>query len=226
VRLAVPAGASAGAYPVTVTMSASGVRTLTRQVTVRLDDVHCAGTGSSCALDLAGQADLDGTATTSAPDSGNFDGVGWSFDADLLPAAGLRTLDGVDYQMPDPTGTAKNFVTAQGQQLAVPSAGYASLHVLGSAHGGDVRSSVTVAYTDGTTADVPFVLADWASSSPPAEDTVAVGMPHRIKGGQGVDGPPVAVFATTLALDPTRSVQSVTLPDDSRAEVYAMTFAR
>ena len=42
---------------------------------------------------------------------------GWSYDADLLPAAGPVTWAGVTYQAPDPAGTAKNFVPATPEVL-------------------------------------------------------------------------------------------------------------
>jgi predicted alpha-1,2-mannosidase len=226
IKLKIPTGTAAGNYPVTVTLRAYGIKTITKTVVVELKDVACvSATGGSCALDLRSEADLDGTATTAAPDSGNFDGGGWSFDAALLPGAGATTLGGVTYALPDPSGTAKNFMTARGQQLAIPPGQYAALHVLGAAHGGDVVSSATVVYTDGISAQVPFALTDWAGSAGTNGNTISIAMDHRIKAGQGVDGPPVNLFAATLPLDPGRIVQSVTLPNNPNAEVYAATFA-
>ncbi|WP_375489419.1 GH92 family glycosyl hydrolase [uncultured Jatrophihabitans sp.] len=221
VRLEVPAGTAAGTYPVTVVMRAPGVATVTRHVTVSLQHVACASSGAQCALAL--KPDLDGTATTADPASGNFDGGGWSYDAALLPAAGSTTLGGTTYVMPNPDGTAKNFLTMRGQQFALPAGKYSTLNVIGAAHGGDVTSQAVVSYTDGTSAAVPFVLSDWASSTPASGDTVAIGMAHRIKAGQGVDGPPVNLYATTLKLDPTKTVQSIAAPNAAGAEVYAAT---
>jgi predicted alpha-1,2-mannosidase len=224
VSVSVPAGAQAGTYPVTFRFTAPGAAPVVRAVSVTLEDATCAAsTASSCALALT--PDLDGTATVADPSAGNFDGSGWSFDAALLPAAGTATIDGVAYQVPDSAGTAKNFVTARGQQLAVPAGPYATLHILGAAHGGDVTSQATITYTDGSSATVPFALTDWAGSSGRNGNTIAIAMAHRIKGGQGVDGPPVNVFATSLPLDAGKTVQAVTLPNNPDAEVYAATFA-
>jgi hypothetical protein len=223
ITVGVPAGTPAGRYPVTLRFSAPGVAAVVRPVTVTLEDAACAASAaSSCGLRLS--PDLDGTATVAAPSSGNFDGGGWSFDAALLPPAGPGTVDGVPYALPDPTGTAPNFVTAHGQQLAVPAGAYSTLHVLGAAHHGDVASQVTVTYTDGTTASAPFALTDWASSSGHNGNRVALAMDHRIKAGQGVDGPPVNLFAAAVPLASGRTVQSITLPDNAKAEVYAVTF--
>ena len=53
-------------------------------------------------------------------------------------------------------------------------------------------------------------------------NSVAIAMDHRIKGGSGVDGPPVQIFGTTVAVDPDKQLQSITLPADGRFEVYAV----
>ena len=41
-----------------------------------------------CAVDLSDDLNHDGTATVTDSDQGNFDGLGWSYDGDLLPPAG------------------------------------------------------------------------------------------------------------------------------------------
>ena len=82
-----------------------------------------------------------------------------------------------------------------------------------------MTAAVTVRYADGSTAEVPMTVGDWAGSG----GTVVLEMPHRIKAGQGVDGPPVRLFGLSLPLDPAKAVHSVTLPNDPRVEVYAIT---
>jgi hypothetical protein len=221
VSVHIPANTPAGDYPVTFTFSGSGLPTIVRHSTVSLVDASCASTaGGACELGLS--YDLDGTATTSSPNEGNFDSSGWSFDAALLPGQGSWTNNGVTYQVPDPTGTSKNFVTTSGQQLAIPAGKYATADVLGAAHGGDVVSSATITYTDGTTSDVPFALTDWAGSARNG-NTVAIAMDHRIKQNQGTDGPPVNIFREDLSLDPNKTAQSIALPNNSNAEIYAIT---
>lgn len=221
VTLGIPAGTKAGTYRVGFSWQTSGAGVVKATATVTLSDVACATTGAQCSVPLA--YDLDGTATVATPDAGNFDGSGWSYDTALLPKAGPRTIGGTTFVAPSAAGTTKNFLTARGQQLALPAGKYRSLAVIGAAHGGDVSSTAVVTYTDGTTASVPFVLSDWASSNPAEGDTAAIAMAHRIKAGQGVDGPPVTLWRTTLALDPAKNVQAVALPNASGAEVWAMT---
>ncbi|GAA0799279.1 GH92 family glycosyl hydrolase [Spirilliplanes yamanashiensis] len=223
VGVRVPAGTPAGAYPVTVTVGGAGA-TITRQATVLVRPAAaCASTADGqCAVDLAAERTKDGTATVARTTEGDFDGGGWSFDADLLPAAGTVTWGGVTYATPDPGGTAPNFVQARGQAILLPAGDRDALRLVATTHNGPVTAGVTVGYADGSVQQVPLTVADWCGSAA-AGTTTVLAMPHRIKAGQGVDGPPVALFAATIALDAGKQIRSVTLPDDPRLHVYAAT---
>ena len=94
----------------------------------------------------------------------------------------------------------------------------------GDGHNGNVDSAATVTYADGSAGTVPLRLTDWAGGAA-FGNTKAIAMDYRIKAGQGQDGPPVAIFRTELALDPSKTVRSITLPADPRLEVYALTLA-
>lgn len=220
----VPAGTAVGSYPVRVTVAAKGMEPVVRTGTVEVRTAPaCAGAGTEqCAVDLRGALNHDGTATKERPDQGDFDGQGWSYDAGLLPAPGPVTWMGVNYNAPDASGTAADFVEARGQALLLPAGTRSSLHLVAASHNGPVSTSLTVRYTDGSSADVPVTIGDWAGATP-AGSTVVLDMPHRIKAGQGVDGPPVRLFGDTAPLDRAKTVRSVTLPDDARVEVYAIT---
>lgn len=89
-------------------------------------------------------------------------------------------------------------------------------------HHGPVTTVLTVRYTDGTTADVPGSVGDWAGAAPQGS-TVVLEMPHRIKRGQGVDGPPVRLFGSSAELDASKTVRSTGLRNDPRVQVYAIT---
>ncbi|EOD68069.1 GH92 family glycosyl hydrolase [Amycolatopsis vancoresmycina] len=214
----VPANAALGTYPVQVQVS--GPNTVTRSATIEVRTPSaCVTSGPQCAVDLARDRNHDGTATVAASDQGNFDGGGWSYDADLLPPAGPVTWDGVTYAAPDASGTAPNFVEARGQSLLLPAGQHTALRVVGASHNGPVSTTVTAHYTDGTSADLALTFGDWAGSGSP----VLLEMPHRIKAGSGIDGPPVRLFGISAQLDGGKTVQSVSLPNDPRVEVYALT---
>jgi predicted alpha-1,2-mannosidase len=226
VTVRAPAGTPAGTYPVEVSVTAPGTQPVRRtaSVTVR-EPLTCTGTpGATCAVDLGAERTLDGTATVADPGEGDFDGGGWSYDADLLPAAGPVTWDGVTYQAPDPAGTAKNFVPARGQSLLLPVGDHAAVKLIATTHNGPVTAAVTLGYADGTSAPATVTVADWCGSAAPGT-TAVLAMPHRIKAGQGVDGPPVSLFGASLPVAAGKQIRSITLPDDPRLHVYAVTLA-
>ncbi|MCX4480505.1 GH92 family glycosyl hydrolase [Streptomyces cellulosae] len=224
VDVGVPAGTEPGTYTVRITAGAPGVKAVERVATVEVREAaRCAGDGGErCAVDLGKELNHDGTATVAASGEGDFDGGGWSYDGDLLPAAGPVVWDGVTYQAPDPSGTAANFVEARGQAMLLPAGSYGTLRLVGASHHGPVTTDLTVRYTDGTTVELPVTVGDWAGSTP-AGSSVALEMPHRIKRGQGVDGPPVRLFAASVALDASKTVRSLGLRNDTRVQIYALT---
>ncbi|MEV5715504.1 GH92 family glycosyl hydrolase [Amycolatopsis mediterranei] len=216
----VPAGAALGTHPVQVAVSGLGANTVTRSATIEVRTPSaCLSPGTQCAVDLARDRNHDGTATVSASAEGNFDGGGWSYDASLLPAAGPVVWDGVTYAAPDASGTSPNFVEARGQSLLLPAGQHAAVKLVGASHNGPVSTTLTAHYTDGTSADLAVTFGDWAGSGSP----VLLEMPHRIKAGSGIDGPPVRLFGISAGLDGGKTVQSVSLPNDPRVEVYALT---
>ncbi len=224
VTVTMPAGTPVGSYPVRVTVSAPGTDPVTRDATidVRVPATCLAGADGQCPVDLAAERNADGTATVQEPGQGNFDGGGWSYDAALLPAAGPVTWAGVTYAAPDPSGTAANLVRATGQALLLPEGRHAALQLVAASHNGPVATNLTVGYADGTSAALPITVADWAG---PAQkgSTAVLAMPHRIKAGQGVDAPPVSLFGFDLPLDATKEIRSISLPDDPRVHLYAIT---
>lgn len=231
-RIVAPADTQPGTYTLAAVTRyrAPGARTsavtASTRVLVPNPASACVGTSTThCPLDLSGDYNHDGVASLEQPDEGNFDDLGWSYAANLLPAPGAVTLGGVPYQAPSTAGTDANFVEAQGQPLVLPTGRYAAAHVLGAAHNGNIDAEATILYTDGSTERVPLRLSDWAGGAA-FGNTKEIAMPYRLRAGQGQDGPPVAIFGTTVPLDPTRTVSWIGLPSDPRVELYAVTLGR
>jgi predicted alpha-1,2-mannosidase len=224
VTVKAPAGTALGAYPIGVSVSSPGANTVRRTASISVQKpTSCASSSpAACAVDLGAERTVDGTATVAEPGQGNFDGGGWSYDAELLPAAGPVTWAGVTYDAPDPTGTAKNFAQARGQSILLPSGGYGALKVVATTHNGPVTAGLTIGYADGTTSAASVTIADWCGTAA-AGTTSVLAMPHRIKAGQGVDGPPVSLFAASVALTAGKQIRSLTLPNDPRLHLYAIT---
>jgi hypothetical protein len=222
VTVTAPANVPVGTYPLTVTVRGAQPLTRTATLIVRTPLACAATAGGGCAVDLAEERTVDGTATVAASTDGNFDGGGWSYDAALFPPAGAVTWNGVTFDAPDPTGTAANFVPAAGQPLLLPAASHGALHMVVTSHNGPVSGVFTLGYTDGSVQSVPLTVADWCGTAT-AGTTVVLSMDHRIKAGQGVDGPPTSLFGATIPLTAGKQLRSVSLPDDPRMLLYAVT---
>ncbi|GIF18063.1 putative alpha-1,2-mannosidase [Actinoplanes tereljensis] len=218
VTVTAPQGAALASYPLMV--SVTGAQPVETTASLVVSTPLTCAFASGCAVDLGPALTRDGTATVSAPGEGNFDGGGWSFDADLLPAAGPVTWAGVTYNAPSPAGTAPNFVPFAGQPLLLPG-GFGGAHLVVTSHNGPVSGGLTVGYTDGSYASVPLTVADWCAG-PAAGTTTLLAMDHRIKAGQGVDGPPVSLFGVTVPAAEGKQVRSLTLPALSGLYLYAL----
>ncbi|NHC16154.1 glycoside hydrolase family 92 protein [Motilibacter sp. E257] len=221
-RVTVPGGTPAGKYPVTVTAKDTKGNSVTRTAVI---DVlgQCGEAGGFCPQDLSAAYDVDGAATSDNRAQGNFDGGGWSFPAEQLPAAGVGIVGGRVYAFPSATGTARNFIAANGQTVPLAPGRYAALEVLLSAHNGDFTGNATVNYADGTSSTVQLKASDWAAGSPRLGEDRAITVSGRYHTGGGGDGLTVSIWHNTLTLDPAKQAVSVTLPSQSRIKVYAIT---
>ena len=218
----VPAGTPDGSYDVNIVVTDERGNHVERTVPVRVVTADCDAEVGSCPQDLTASWNHDGVATLDASAEGDFDGGGWSFPAEQLPAPGLSVLGERAYLMPSTTGTDPNFVEARGQDVPLTGGASPALDVVASAHHGDVDATATVTYADGSTADVPLRVTDWAAGGPRFGETLAVRTDYRVKAGTGRDAPPVALWHTVVPLDASKDPVSLTLPDDPRLEIYAL----
>ena len=136
--------------------------------------------------------------------------------------AGPVTWDAVGFDAPDPSGSAPNLVVADGRVLLLPAGDHTGLRLVATAFNGPVATHLTVGYTDGSAVEVPVTVADWCGQ-PAAGSGTVLAMAHRIKAGQGVDGPPVALFGFTVPGAAGKQIRSLGLPADPRVSLYALT---
>lgn len=221
VHLSAPAGTPDGSYPLTVKVAQAGGPAVTRTVQVAVTTSTCTGTSGFCPQDLSAQYDVDGVSAAGAT-GGDFDGTGTSYPAEELPAPGPGLLGGRAYDFPDTTGSAANFATAHGQTVPLVPRAYSALDVLLAAHNGDITATATVHYADGGSAPVTLAATDWAAGAPRLGEDTAVRADSRYD-RQGVpDGVAVSLWHLTVPLDSGRTAVSLTLPDETRLALYAM----
>jgi len=192
------------------------------------------GTASG-SISLSSAYNNVGISDDSSPAAANLDGVGYSYSAQALQAAGFGqgqsvTVNGVAFQWPAAAaGTADN-VTAQGQTLTLATpVGGTTLAVLGAATNGPSTGTGTITYSDGSTQSFTLGFSDWTlngtSAQPSAGNSVAATMPYR-NGGGGKQTLQTDVFYTAITLQAGKAVARVTLPasaNQGHLHVFAMT---
>ncbi|MFD7031574.1 FG-GAP-like repeat-containing protein [Streptomyces sp. NPDC059917] len=152
-----------------------------------------------------------------APAAADFDTAGRSLSATDLDKAGWRrgtriTVSGTTYTRADVAPGQPDNVLAAGQTLAVRGSGNA-LGFLASATSGSVSGPVTVAYSDGTSAQQTLEVGDWSAGG---TATAALSLDHR-NTPSGQQAAAARLYAATVPLDPRKDVTSVTLPKTGSA---------
>jgi beta-galactosidase len=212
-QLAIPSGVDPGPFPVAVGAAYTGAGQ--RGVTDASTTVQVAYPSLQAAFDNTGISD------DSDVDSADFDGVGNSYSAQALAAAGLSpgtkvVHDGVTLTWPDvPAGQADNAIAA-GQAVLLNGVG-STLGFLGAGSPNDEGGPGTVYYTDGTTSSFTVTLDNYFYPPDSPGDDVVASTPYL--NSQGLGGRPrgqrqhtVYVYYAGVAVDPSRTVQAVILP--------------
>jgi hypothetical protein len=218
----VPATATAGDRTLGLTATAGGMRA-EATATVRVVDAGCAFTSDGwCAAKLDAFLNHDGISTHAHPGDGTFDGSGWSYAAEVMPAPGPVTMLGTPFEFPDSADGANNSIAASGQTVLLPEGRFDGARMIGASHHGAADPAVaTLNYSDGSTDTVSIAFSDWAQP-PGAGQQIAWTADHRHYRSTGDVGPTVFLFGRSLAVDPSRTLESITLPNNPRLNVFAV----
>ena len=158
----------------------------------------------------------DDTSTSCA----NFDGDGYSYSSQALSGAGLTpngtvSADGLSFTWPDAASCANDDILAAGQTMLVTGkSGASNLGLLESSTNGSTSGPITITYTDGTSTTETVASSDWAGGPGTGETAVAT-MTYRNAGSGGSQAITMYVYATTVPIDSSKTVASITLPDIS-----------
>jgi len=149
---------------------------------------------------------------------GGLDGLGDAFSANLL--GGTVAAGGVTYSLGQ-AGT-NNAVAALGQTVALPPGRFDTLSFLGTSTAGARPGQLFVVhYADGSGGGYSQGMSDWRASSGYAGESTATATPHRARRNGTVDPRPANLYRYSFALDPTRTVVSVTLPRSPGVAILA-----
>ena len=93
-------------------------------------------------------------------------------------------------------------------------AGASELGLLESSSNGSTSGTITITYTDGTSTTQTVSSSDWAAGPGSGETAVAT-MSYRNMITGGSQEITMYVYATTVPIDPSKTVASITFPNVS-----------
>ncbi len=151
------------------------------------------------------------------PTNGGLDGDGYAYAGSLLGTS--LNWNGSTFNI----GSAGGEDVLSGGTVALPAGNDASLSILAAAvNGAQHNQSFVVSYTDGSTTVFTQSVSDWYSPQNFAGEAQALKMANRIGPSGALSRGPVYVYAYTFALNPAKSVQSITLPGNRDLVVLAI----
>ncbi len=163
--------------------------------------------------------------------TGNFDGAGNSYSAQALKAVGVQPnsavyYNGVTFTWANAAAGQYDNYTATGQTIPiVPSPNATTLGFIGATNAGPASGTATITYTDGSTQTFTLTMSDWTLGG--GSGSVATGnqkiatMTYRNTqtGAQKIN---VYLFYTDVALQSGKTIQSITLPNQSKIHIFAL----
>ncbi len=204
-------------------------------------------------VDLTKSDNTLGIAPESPGKTGGFDGHGSVLPSEALPPDVTSEVDGdplllgkpglplypsgyytlqtgtdagsnhaLSFLYPSVKGTLPNVVACTGQTIMLPAGGkYAAVHLLAAAGGGAPVSVNFSAVYGSETAFLPVTVADWSAAPPvPAFTASYHTTPTGAKPG------PTTLGDYRLALDPTKKLTALVLPDERSLKIVAMTLEK
>ncbi len=218
--LAATASAAAGKSTVTITgKSGSLSETATIALTVTAATGSIGTSGTSGAVNLSSSYNVMGSVSDGAIffATGGLDGGGRAYSGNLL--ASVSTAGGAAYNFGPPNAPG----AVSGGTIALPPGKFSALKLLATAvNGSQVAQRFTVTYTDGSTTAFTQSLSDWCGSQGYAGESKAVPMTYRDSSNGARDTRPVTLYSYTFNLSASKTVRSITLPNNRNVVVMAI----
>jgi predicted alpha-1,2-mannosidase len=197
----------------------AGTGTLTSTQDV-LDWAYTPGSASAALqVDLSAQFNRVGIVNDGTTFTGGLDGQGNAYSANLLGSS--LSAGGQTFSLGAP-GT-NNVVKAAGQTIVLPAGSYGALTFLGAAvNGNQPNQTFTVTYADGTTDTFTQSFSDWHTPQGYAGEATAATLGYRNRSNGSTQNGPYYLYLYRFALDSSKTVVSITLPDNANLEILAI----
>ncbi|PQV63513.1 Peptidase [Abditibacterium utsteinense] len=180
--------------------------------------------GTSVAVDLSKSFNAVGitrNGRTFGADNG-FDSGGAAFSGALVGKT--VTAQGVQFSLGAPD--MNNIVAARNSVIALPRQKFSSLWLLGAAtEGGQRGQTFVVTYSDGSVQTLSQNLSDWFSPQGFPGESRGLKTEYRNLGTGIKDPRPFSLYTYGFAVDNTKAVQSLTLPDNPNIKIAAASLA-
>ena len=173
-------------------------------------------------VNLSGNYNRSGIFTDGRTFTTGYDGGSYAFSSTLLGTS----LWWNNLVFTFGPSNAADVVYCSGQTITLPSGQFNTLQILASGvNSSQASQTFTVTYTDNSTSTFTQSFSDWANpQSYPGEVTV-VTMPYRNVSTGGQQTLNVNVYGYVFVLNQTKTVKSITLPNNSNVVLMAMLLA-
>jgi len=151
-----------------------------------------------------------------APPDGGLDGEGHVYSSAYIGDS--LVWNGVPFIVPAPNGVSELLLT-------VPTPGiYSTLNfIAANTRGNHANQPFDVTYTDGTKVRTLQSLSDWSTPQGYPGESLVLVMPGRIDASGGVLTKSTYLYGYSIALDQTKQIQSIKLPDNLYVTVLGVT---
>jgi subtilisin family serine protease len=151
---------------------------------------------------------------------GGIDTSGHALSANLLGS--VLTWNGIPFSFG--SGNTLNAVAAAGQTVSLPTGSWSSLSFLAtSAWNNYTNQTFRVNYTDGTSQTFTQSFSVWTAPQHYPGESLVVTMPYRDNANGSQTSTPVYVYAYQFALNSSKQVRSITLPNQAKINILAVT---
>ncbi|MDE3066333.1 MAG: hypothetical protein KGJ60_02155 [Verrucomicrobiota bacterium] len=238
---ALPAGVAASLNPSSVTTNPS-ILTLTTSSSTPAETSNLTLTAASGALthtltinlavlppypgaaqvSLSSYFNRAGIYTDGSVFGGGLDGGGSAYSANLLgPRPSLGNM--LFALGPANSGDA---IACSGQTLALPAGHYTTLQMLATGiNGNQNNQTFNVSYTDNSKTTFAQGVSDWFTPQHYAGESILAAMPYRDNSNGTKDNRTFYLYDHSFTLDQTKTVRSITLPNNGNVIVMAITLA-
>ncbi len=161
--------------------------------------------------------------TASNDCAADFTGTGHYFLSREAPSEKLVSLGNMSFIFPRLEDACCDNVSCSGQIIAVPSAGYKGIILMGSCEWGNFIENMRLNYAGGESETIQINFSDWQNREPLYDDKLIWGgkVYNKNEGRGYLES--YNLFALVRSVRDERNLSSITLPECSNMHIFAMT---